>query len=141
MPNSVVAVDAWTELACYPRSSFYLLIFGLILVSTIGSLSSAFAPARHTRLAVRLAYAFTRPSRFPSGTSQPYKPLHYLLGALCPTQTARQTLSPRRLAAQVRTYRFQEGYFTDGSSPTGIGPSNPPLYATHENGMLNIKLQ
>jgi len=28
VPNSAVAVDARAELACYPRSSFYPLIFG-----------------------------------------------------------------------------------------------------------------
>jgi len=37
----------------------------------IGSLSSAFAPARHIRLAVKLAFPFTGLRRFPSGASQP----------------------------------------------------------------------
>ena len=69
VPNSAVAVDARAELACYPRSSFYLLSSSLILIRTIGSLSSAFAPARHIRLAVKPAYAFARPAPFPSEPS------------------------------------------------------------------------
>ena len=71
VPNSAVAMDAWAELACYPRSSFYLMSSGLVLASTIGSLSSAFAPARDIPLAVKPAYAFTRPVPFPSGPSRP----------------------------------------------------------------------
>ena len=37
----------------------------------VGSLTSAFAPARLVGLAVKLAFAFARPARFPSGLSQP----------------------------------------------------------------------
>ncbi len=33
VPNCVVAMDAWTQLACYPRGSFYPLISGLVLAS------------------------------------------------------------------------------------------------------------
>jgi len=51
----------------------------------VGSLSSAFATARHVRLAAGLAYAFTLPGRFPSGPSQPYKRLRYSLGGKRPT--------------------------------------------------------
>ena len=86
-------MDARAELACYPQSSFYLMSFGLVLVRTIGSLSSAFAPARDIPLAVKPAYAFARPGRFPSAPSRPYRLLHYFLGGKCPIQTARQTLS------------------------------------------------
>jgi hypothetical protein len=39
--------------------------------TTVGSLSSAFAPARLVSLAVKLAYAFTLRARFPSAPSQP----------------------------------------------------------------------
>jgi len=34
VPNSAVAVDARAELACYPRGSFCLMIFGHVLVSS-----------------------------------------------------------------------------------------------------------
>ena len=71
VPNSAVAVDAWAELACYPRGSFYLIIFGLVLASAIGSLSSAFASARDIPLAVKPACPFTGPGRFPSDLSRP----------------------------------------------------------------------
>src|SRR3989344_8537446 len=37
----------------------------------VGSLTSTFVLARHVRLAIKLAYAFARPVRFPSGPSQP----------------------------------------------------------------------
>ena len=53
------------------------LIFVVIRVSVlrtdiaVGSLSSAFASARLVGLAVKLAFAFTRPARFPSAPSQP----------------------------------------------------------------------
>jgi len=33
VPNCAVAMDAWAQLACYPRGSFYPLISGLVLVS------------------------------------------------------------------------------------------------------------
>ena len=36
-----------------------------------GSLRPSFDPARHVRLAVKLAFAFVRPARFPSAVSQP----------------------------------------------------------------------
>ena len=64
-------MDSWKRLACYPRGSFYPLIFGLVLASTIGSLSSAFAPARHVRLAVKPACPFAGPARFPFALSRP----------------------------------------------------------------------
>ena len=71
VPNSAVDMDSRAELACYPRGSFYLMSFGLFLIRAIGSLSSAFATARHIRLAVKPAFAFTRPGRFPSALSRP----------------------------------------------------------------------
>ena len=37
----------------------------------VGSLTSAFAPARLVGLAVKPACAFARPARFPSGLSRP----------------------------------------------------------------------
>jgi hypothetical protein len=37
----------------------------------VGSLSSAFASARHVRLAVKPAFPFTGPERFPSVLSRP----------------------------------------------------------------------
>ena len=42
-----------------------------VLRTMVGSLSSAFASARHTRLAVKPALPFTGPIRFPSGSSRP----------------------------------------------------------------------
>ena len=81
VPSSVVARNARTELACYPRSSFYPMSLTFLL-RVIGSLISAFASARLVGLAVKLTCAFTRPARFPSGLSQPYKLLRYFLGML-----------------------------------------------------------
>ena len=70
VPSIVVAVDARTILACYPRSSFYP-VSPTFLLSVVGSLTSAFAPARLVGLAVKPAFAFARPARFPSGLSRP----------------------------------------------------------------------
>ena len=38
---------------------------------TTGSLIPTFVPARHVRLAVKLAYAFALDVRFPTGLSEP----------------------------------------------------------------------
>jgi len=34
VPNCIVAMDAWMQLACYPRGSFYPLIFDHVLASS-----------------------------------------------------------------------------------------------------------
>ena len=73
---------------------------------TVGSLSPAFATARHVRLAVKLAFAFTRPGRFPSALSQPYELLRYSLGGKRPIQTAHQTLSPL-LRSEIPIFNLQ----------------------------------
>ena len=102
MPNSAVDMDSWAELACYPRSSFYPLIFHrsytewsvhLILLShlldmTVSQLSRLFL--------IQVQRGF-HPRQ-----ADLDKPLRYFLGGLRPTQTAHQTLSPRVFAAKVR---------------------------------------
>ena len=56
-------------------------------LGTTGSLTPAFAPARMVVLAVKLAYAYTRTFRFPSGISQP----------LCPSVTFLEGPAPGKL--------------------------------------------
>jgi len=51
-------MDSRAVPACYPRGSFYPMSRA-VLLRTLGSLSSAFAPARLVGLAVKPAYAFT----------------------------------------------------------------------------------
>jgi len=53
-----------------PRVTF-IWCLGPILLSTFGSLSSAFATARLVGLAVKPAYAFALSLRFPSVASRP----------------------------------------------------------------------
>ncbi len=85
VPNLAVAMDAWARLACYPRGNFYLLIFHLstkdgrftkfhfrdstkVPISKRNTYNRGvmkIITARHTRLAVKLAYAFALSSEFP----------------------------------------------------------------------------
>ena len=95
-------MDARAELACYPRSSFYPLIFRgsynlrsvhLILLShlldmTVSQLSRLFL------IQVQ--------SDFHPLQADLNKPLRYFLGGLRPTQTAHQTLSPNVFSVEVR---------------------------------------
>ena len=67
--------------------------------------------------------------------------LRYSLGGERPTQTARQILFLAVFAVEIRKYKLEEWYFTDDSAPTEIGTSKSPIYATHRNRKLNIKLQ
>ena len=67
--------------------------------------------------------------------------LRYFLGGERPTQTARQILFLAVFSVEVRTYNLEEWYFTDDSIPTEIETSKSPIYATHRDRKLNIKLQ
>ena len=49
-------------------------------------------------------------------------------------------MSPVVFAVEVRTYSVKEWYFTCGSMYPERYTSNPPIYATHQNRMINIKL-
>ena len=80
------------------------------------------------------------------------RPLHYLLGECCPSQTARQTLFPRGLRFSLpRGLEFnalKSGISLTAPPNPKIGTQPPlsrgrapPTYATHENLKLNIKLQ
>ena len=69
------------------------------------------------------------------------KLLRYFLGGYRPNKTVHQILSLHVFAAEVRTYRLQEWYFTDESIATETAISTSPTYATHANHILNIKLQ
>ena len=77
----------------------------VFLLRTIGSLTSAFAPARLVCLAVKLAFAFTRPARFPSGLSQPLNSSVTFLEdnapLKLPTRHCPDAFLPRRLESKT----------------------------------------
>ena len=140
MPNSVVDMDSWTELACYPRSSFYPLIFRGIecqrsvhyvllshLVDMPVSQLSQLMPLHDKRdVHPRLADLNKR--------------LRYFLGGLRPTQTTQQLLSPSGFAGQVRFYILKNGCFIGGSTATEIAASKPTHYATYSKRKANNNL-
>ena len=70
VPSVAVDMDSRATPACYPQGNFWPMS-PAFLIRTVGSLSSAFAPARLVGLAVKPAFAFTRSARFPSGLSRP----------------------------------------------------------------------
>ena len=66
VPNFAVDRGSRAKLACYPRSSFYPLITCPSTRNACGSLSPAFASARHVCLTVRHPYAFVLDGEFPT---------------------------------------------------------------------------
>ena len=68
------------------------------------------------------------------------KLLRYSLGGYRPSKTTHQILSLYVFAVQIRIYIFIEWYFTCGSMPPERNTSNPPIYATQQKHILNIKL-
>ena len=68
-------------------------------LSTTGSLSPTFVPARLVCLAVKLPSAFTLFGAIPNRAEGTFGRLRYLLGGDRPSQTARLTRSLSRLTA------------------------------------------
>ena len=65
-----------------------------IPLSTTGSLSPTFVPARPVGLAVNLAYTFTLRGTVSVRAELTFERLRYAFGGDRPSQTARLTLSP-----------------------------------------------
>ena len=108
-------MDAWERSACYPRSTFYLLIRGpsirnpwvtrpwFPICSTYGSRSQAcFCPYTPRAIADRAEHTFGL--------------LRYLLGGDRPSQTAHIALSLRRIHGGRLDFRHSKG---------GISPAAP----------------
>ena len=71
----------------------------------------------------------------PEGT---FRSLRYAFGGDHPSQTARQTRSPK---SRVRDQTEEGPYFNAGSTDTGVPDSQPPAYPTHPLPGHNVKLQ
>ena len=138
--NRAVDGNSRARLTCYPRGNFYPLSRAF-LQRALGSLSPTFVSARDVPLAVKPAYAFTRPLRFPSGASRPYGLLRYPLGGFLPRKTAHQPLSLNVYAVEVRNLNLKGGCFIDGSIRPESRTSLPPRYATHPSSNFNSRLQ
>ena len=122
VPNPPVDVDSRAGSACYPRSTFYPLIFG--------------APTRHRRVTKP---CFRTCSRCPSRSQAPlclctlravtnraegtFGRLRYPLGGGRPSQTAHQTLSPARIHGSGLEPRHSKG----GISPAAPREPESPL--------------
>ena len=124
-------MDSWAELACYPRSSFYPLIFrGIECPRSVHYvLLSYLVVMSDFQLSRLVALPYQRD--FHPRLADLNKRLRYFLGGLRPTQTAQQLLSPPGFAGQVRFYIFKNGYFIGGSTPPERNASKPPHYATY----------
>ena len=97
-------MDSWAELACYPRSSFYPLIFPSI--ECLGSVH--FVLLSHLLVMSDLQLSQLMPMHDQRDVhprlADLNKLLRYFLGGLRPTQTAHQLLSPLRFTERVRLY-------------------------------------
>ena len=68
--------------------------------------------------------------------------LRYLLGGDRPSQTAHLALSAARLhGSGLELKHDKAGVSVGGSGGTGVPPSKPPSYATHDGPKPNAKLQ
>ena len=141
MPNSAVAMDARAELACYPRSSFYPLIFrGIECQRSVHYILLSYLVVMSDFQSSQLMLLHDLRDVHPR-LADLNKLLRYFLGGLRPTQTARQPLFPPRLTRRVRIYISKNGCFIGGSIPTEIGTSKPTHYATYPKHKANDKLQ
>ena len=86
-------------------------------LSTIRSLRPAFAPDRAVTLSVKPPYAFTLDAPISVRDKGTFAHLRYSLGGDRPSQTARLTLSPRRLHGRGLEIL---------SDRAGISPPAPP---------------
>ena len=128
VPNFAVDVNSWAKLACYPRGSFYPLIYGpstryrrvtlpdFRLCSTCRSHSQApLCQCTPQVISIHLEGTFGR--------------LRYALGGDRPSQTAHQAGSPDFYG--VRAKIIEGRYFKVDSIPTDVGTSQSPAYPTH----------
>ena len=105
-----------------------------IPLSTTGSLSPTFVPARPVRLAVKLPSAFALFARFPSALREPLGASVTLSEATpqsnCPPETVRKLVT-----LLVRIPIKQGWYPTSGSMNTGVLTSQLPtiLYISYRN--------
>src|SRR5260364_348736 len=108
---------------------------------TTRSLSPAFAPARHVRLAVKHAYAIALSIRFPTVSSVPSHSSVTLWEETAPVKLPAMHGPRPGARALVRTANRSGWYFKDGSIGTGVPTSLPPTYPTQTGSQSNAKLQ
>ena len=128
MPNLPVAVDAWGRSACYPQGSFYPLSDGFsiqnrrITNSNFRSCSDrhprsqiGFCVCTHCAISVRAELTFER--------------LRYAFGGDRPSQTARLTVSPRRIhGGRLESQQIKGGIpRLPPHELTPVFPSLPPI--------------
>ena len=98
VPNSAVDMDSWAELACYPRSSFYPLIFrGIECLRSVHYVLLSYLVVMPDFQSSQLMPLHNRSDVHPE-LADLNKLLRYFLGGLRPTQTAHQLLSPLRFS-------------------------------------------
>src|SRR3990172_6323092 len=96
---------------------------------TTGSLYPTFVPARLVSLTVKHPYAIALNARLPSVLRVPFGASVTLLEATAPVKLPTKHCSPMIIGVR---HRMVEGwYFTVDSTPTKIGASMSPTYATH----------
>ena len=141
MPNLPVDVDSWGRSACYPRGSFYPLSDGnstqyrRITKPYFRTCSTC----RSRSQAPFCLYTLGMVSIHSEGT---FGRLRYSFGGDRPSQTARLTLSIRRLhGAMVRIPATEEWYPNGRSTKTGVLASKPPTYPVHPLPKSNVRLQ
>ncbi len=134
-------MDARGRLACYPRSTFYLLSDG-----------PSIRDHRITKPYFRTCSTYRSHSQAPfylcaqrliadqaEGT---FGLLRYFLGGDRPSQTARLALSAARVTGPALELKQAQGGISHcGSSGTGVPPSQPPTYSTQDEPQPNTSLQ
>jgi len=112
-----------------------------VLRTMVGSLSSGFPSARHIRLAVKPAFPFTGPLRFPSGASWPLNFSVTFWEKSAPLKLPTKHCLPLVFAtSKVRILTLKEWYFTDDSIVPERTTSKSPTYATHLTSKLNARV-
>ena len=112
-----------------------------IPLSTTGSLSPTFVPARPVGLAVSPSFAFALCGWFPSILRGTLSASDTLSEATAPVKLPARHCPPAGLRPQVRNLALQGWYPNSGSNKTEVLPSQPPTYPVHIMPDPSIKLE
>ena len=112
-----------------------------IPLSTTGSLSPTFVPARPVGLAVSPSSAFALFGWFPSILRGTLSASDTLSEATAPVKLPARHCPQPGLRAQVRNLASQGWYPNSGSAETEVPASMPPTYPVHMMPDPSIKLE
>ena len=138
VPNLAVDVNSWARLACYPRGSFYPIIYGPSTRYRRFTLPD-FRPCSTCRSHSQAPLCQCTPKVISIHLEGTFRRLRYFLGGDRPSQTAQLAGSPDDVG--VRAEIIEERYFKVDSTPTGVGASKSPAYPAHLGPQSTANLQ